>query len=411
MNWWKNKRLRPALFILGTLFFLALARDFLANGRPLVCKIQGAYFFPGLRTLWKDPALPYRHPVLDSIQQHFLWRRFDYETAVFAPIPFSPGELPGSPDTTVRQARPGALHPGPKQKFRHWLGTDPDGYDIAAGVVSGARVAILSGAIAMSIAFGIGITFGAIAGYWGDERLRIRRGQLWAVLASLPLAWFYTTVSQQQLSNATPVTWRFIAGLGTFTIVVLLFNWLGRLLSRLPWWAKKVAFPVDLVIMRLAEIFTAVPVLLVIIAFASMLQEQTQSIWAMIFLIGAFIWPAVSGYVRAELLRIRELDYVTAAKGIGLSEWRILLVHALPNALRPAYTTCALGVAVAILLEASLSFLGYGDVSMHGATWGSLLRSARSAPQLWWISLPPGLAIGLTIMALNAVGEALSERR
>jgi peptide/nickel transport system permease protein len=94
---------------------------------------------------------------------------------------------------------------------------------------------------------------------------------------------------------------------------------------------------------------------------------------------------------------------------MGLSEWRILLRHALPNALRPAYTIFAFGVAGAILLEASLSFLGYGDHNLVGASWGSLLQNARSSPQLWWISLPPGMAICLTILALHAIGEALSE--
>ncbi|MBK9336060.1 MAG: hypothetical protein IPM98_05545 [Lewinellaceae bacterium] len=122
---WKNyKKLRPALWLLGLLVVVALGRDILANGRPLYCQIRGEVFFPGLRTIWTSPDLPYGHPVLDSIQQRFLWRRYAYDVAVFAPISFSPGELPTSPDTTIRQAPPGVLHPGTGRGHRHWLGTD-----------------------------------------------------------------------------------------------------------------------------------------------------------------------------------------------------------------------------------------------------------------------------------------------
>ncbi len=408
MEWLKDKKLRPALWTLGILLFVALARDVLSNGRPLYCKIQGEHFFPGLRSVWQDAALPYGHPVLDSIQQRFLWRHFDYDAAVFAPIPFSAGELPMSPDTTVLQAPPGSVHPTHAgRKFRHWLGTDVTGYDVAAGLVSGARIAVMTGAMAMGLAFGLGLVLGAIAGFWGDDRLRISRGRLWMTLIGIPLAWFY--------GQALPLYFfsdgNLLFNLGSFTAIIGLFWGLGTLLQRISIFRHRLVIPADLIIMRMAEVFTSIPGLLAIIAFAAMLRGQTQTIWAMIALIGLFSWPGVALFVRAELLRVRALDYVTAARGIGLSEWQILFRHALPNALRPAYTIFAFGVASAILLEASLSFLGYGDQNLHGASWGSLLQNARRSPQLWWISLPPGLAICLTILALHSIGEALSERR
>lgn len=410
MAWWRTKRLRPALGLLGLLVVVALARDILANDRPLYCRIRGETHFPGLRTLWKNPDLPYGHPVLDSIQQRFLWRHYAYDTAVFAPIPFSPGELPMSPDTTVRQARPGALHPGSGRRYRHWLGTDARGYDVAAGLVSGARVALLTGTIATSIAFILGLALGAIAGYWGDDRLRVQRGQMLLVLPALPVAWFYATSVGHILPVNTGWFAQAAAALGSAALVLGAALLVARLLRRWSFFAHSVAIPADLLIMRLAEVFTSVPGLLAIVAFAAMLRDQAQTLWAMTALIGAFSWPGVAQFIRAELLRVREQEYVTAARGMGLSEWRILLRHALPNALRPAYTVFAFGVAGAILLEASLSFLGYGDQNLIGATWGSLLQNARSNPQLWWVNLPPGLAICLTILALHAIGEALSAR-
>ncbi len=407
MIWWKNKQLRPALWLLGLLVVVALARDILANGRPLYCRIGGNTFFPALH----DPDKPYDHPVLDSIRAEFRWRLYPYDAALFAPIPFSPGELPSRPDTTVRQAMPGSLHPvGSGRRFRHWLGTDTRGYDVAAGMIGGARTALLTGTIAMSIAFALGLIIGAIAGYWGDGRLRMRRGQIFLTLVGLPIVWFYANALQHFLPEKSSAGLRLAAGLFVAIVVLGICYFLGKMLRRRPFFAKPVSIPADLLLMRLAEVFTSIPGLLAIVAFAAMLRRQGQSLWAMTALIGAFSWPGVALFIRAELLRIREMEYITAARGMGLSEWRILFRHALPNALRPAYTIFAFGVAGAILLEASLSFFGYGDHDLVGATWGSLLQNARSSPQLWWISLPPGLAICLTILALHALGEAMSER-
>ena len=411
MAWWKTKQVRPALWFLGVLIFIALARDFLANGRPLYCRINGEIFYPGLRTAWHGEDRPYGHPVLDQIRQNFMWRRYNYEAALFAPIPFSPGELPMTPDTTVKQALPGSVHPGPNARFRHWLGTDDEGYDVAAGLVGGARIAILTGAMATCLSFGIGIVLGAIAGFWGDNRLRIRRGQLWLVLLSLPFAWFYTSAFMQNDPAIANIWLLWSVATGIFFAIVAVFGFLGKHLLRTPYFQQFAVFPADLVVMRLTELFSSMPALLVIVAFAAMLKTQTQTLWPMIVLIGAFSWPDIARFVRGELLRVRELDFVTAARGMGLNEWRILLRHALPNALRPTLTIFAFGVGSAIMLEAALSFLGYGDNNLHGATWGSLLQNARSSPQLWWICLPPGLAICLTLLALNLIGEALSERQ
>lgn len=403
-------RLNFATSILLALAALALGRDLIANGRPLYCRVEGKMFFPGLRSVWRDPALPYGHPVLDSIQRHFLWRVYPYEAAVFAPVAFSPGELPTRPDTTIRQARPGAVHALGERMFWHWLGTDAQGYDVAAALVGGARVALLTGSLAMCLAFGLGVLLGGLAGYWGDDRLRVRRGPLLLGGLSLPLTFFYAGAVQPWLPEQTSAMMGLLVGAGVAIAVFGGALWVGRRLCRWSFFAHPIALPLDLLVMRLAEAFMAVPGLLAIVAFAALLREQMQTLWALIALIGLFSWPGVALFVRAEMLRVREMDYIAAARSLGLSEVRILLRHALPNALQPAYTVFALGVASAILLEASLSFLGYGDQHLSGATWGSLLQGARTSPQLWWVSLPPGLAICLTVMALHLLGEQLGQR-
>lgn len=403
-----KKRLFPAFWILGCLLFLALARDFLANGRPLYCRIGGEAFWPGLRSVWRSPDIPYRHPVLDSIRVYDLWRTFPFESSVFAPIPFSPGELVKHPPSEL--SKPGTVHPGLPRRYRHWLGTDDRGRDVAAGLVSGARIAVLTGVTAMAMAMGIGILLGALAGFWGDDRLKIRRGLLYATLLGLPVAWFYAFVAKQYVPEGVEGYMPWWGRALLFLFILLLFSFLGWILAKIPFLSKKITIPADLLIMRLAEVFNSIPKLIFVFVVAALLPRENQSIWLLIALIGAMSWTGVARFVRADLLRVRELDFVTAARGLGFSEIRILLRHALPNAMRSTMIAFAFGVAGAVLLEASLSFLGFGS-DMFNASWGSLLNSARAYPKAWWVSVPPGLAICMTILALNAIGEALSESR
>ncbi|HRI59124.1 MAG TPA: ABC transporter permease [Saprospiraceae bacterium] len=405
-----TKKLRPAFWILGVLLFLALARDFIANGRPLYCRIGGASFWPGLRTVWKDPNAAFADPALDSIRVNDLWKTYPYDAVIFAPVPFSPGEIakPPFPPGTM-PAKPGTFHPQLSPRFRHWLGTDDRGRDVAAGFVAGARSAVLTGVIAMTMAMGIGLLMGALAGFWGDDRLRVRRGRWWLTLLGLLPASFYAFMAREHaLDTGGWSEW--LKSIGVFIVIVLFFNGLGKLLNRIPFFGKMITLPADMVIMRLAEMFNSIPGLIFIYVMAALLPKENQSIWVLIVLIGVISWTGVARFIRADLLRVRELDYVAAARGLGFSEARVLLRHALPNAMRSTMIAFAFGVATAVILEASLSFLGFGSYSSN-TSWGTLLNSARAYPTAWWVALPPGLAICLTVLALNAIGERLSERK
>lgn len=405
-----TKKLRPAFWILGMLMFLTLARDFLANGRPLYCRIDGETYWPGMRAAWQDPNEQYRNKLLDSLRVYDLWKTFPYESVVFAPIPFSAGEIakPAFPPGAT-PARPGTFHPQLAHRFRHWLGTDDRGRDVAAGFVAGARIAVLTGVTAMTVAVGIGLVLGALAGFWGDDRLRVRRGVWWLTLIGLLPAGFYAfTARQYRMSTGGWEEW--LLSMLIFVVILLIFNVLGRFLCRLPFLGSRITVPADMYIMRLAEGFNSIPGLILIFVVSALLPKESQSMWAMIALIGAISWTGVARFIRADLLRVREMDYVTAARGMGFSEARILLRHALPNAMRSTVIAFAFGVGVAVILEASLSFLGFGSNTIN-ASWGTLLNSARAYPTAWWVALPPGLAICLTVLALNMIGEALSEDR
>ncbi len=407
---------KASLWFLGFLLFLAVFRDVIANGRPLYCRIGGEAYWPGLRAVFVNPKVRFGQPALDAFadkSQYESWKDFSNydEPPVFAPIPFSAGEI------STRQLSgllaPGTVQPGLAPRFKHWLGTDSDGRDIAATLVSGARIALLTGAMAMGMALLIGLTLGTVAGYFGDERLRVSRGRLWLTLGSLPVAYFCAFILRQyELSVAETATvwWE---SLGVFLGIILGFNLLGGFLSRWAFFSKPIVVPADLAIMRMAEVFAALPRMIVIISLSVLMQRQNDSIWLLIALIGVMSWTGMARFVRAELLKVRELDFVTAARGLGLPNWRILLRHALPNAIRPLLVVLALGVASAVLLEASLSFLGFGGEGLKGVSWGSLLArdNAQTNPvKSWWVMLPPGLIICFTVLAFNALGEELSDK-
>jgi peptide/nickel transport system permease protein len=311
-----KKRWYLVYWVLAGLLLLALARDFLANGRPLYCRINGETYWPGLRTVWQSPDLPYQDPLIDSLRINNLWKTFPYEARVFAPIPFSPGEI--NHRIPAEHARPGSAHPGFQNKFMHWLGTDDRGRDVAAGLVSGARIALLTGTLAMSLAFGIGLFLGALAGFYGDDKLRIQRGRLWMTLVGLPVAWFYAFTARQYILSHSGNLSEWGISLLIFGGIVLVFNRLGWLISKTSFGGKLTTVPADLIVMRLSEIFISTPKLMLLIVVAALLPKG-QSIWLLIGLVGIMSWPNVARFVRAELLRVREMDYVTAARSLGFS--------------------------------------------------------------------------------------------
>ena len=163
---------------------------------------------------------------------------------------------------------------------------------------------------------------------------------------------------------------------------------------------------VDILISRLIELMICFPVFFLIIAIVAYLP---QNIYNIMIVIGVTGWAGVARLVRGEFLRVRNLDYVSAAQAVGFRTPRIIFRHVLPNALAPVFVSATFGVAVAILVESSLSFLGFG-VPPNVASWGSILAKARELlPAGWWITTFPGLAIFLTVTVLNLVGEGLRD--
>ncbi len=162
---------------------------------------------------------------------------------------------------------------------------------------------------------------------------------------------------------------------------------------------------VDMLGMRLVEIFEAVPTLFLLLTFVAFFD---RSLYIMMVIIGLTSWPGYARYVRAEFLRLREQDFVQAAVASGLPLASILFRHILPNAVAPVLVAASFGVASAILAEATLSFLGLGLVD--DPSWGQMLNQAvQSSTFNWWLALFPGGAIFLTVFSYNLIGEALRD--
>lgn len=160
----------------------------------------------------------------------------------------------------------------------------------------------------------------------------------------------------------------------------------------------------DLLISRFIEIMLCFPTFFLILTLSALIQDK--SIFHVMLIIGFTRWPEVARLVRAEFLKLKNMDYVQAAVALGFSKSRVIFGHVLPNALGPVIVTAVFGVASSILIESSLSFLGLGDVS--APSWGEILSQGRQEYKLWLI-LCPGMAIFLVVSIFNLVGEGLQD--
>ncbi len=163
---------------------------------------------------------------------------------------------------------------------------------------------------------------------------------------------------------------------------------------------------IDSVIMRFVDIMLCFPtffLILTVIAFVG------PSIWNIMIIIGLTSWMGVARLVRAEFLSLKQREYVLAARASGASDARIIFLHILPNAMAPVFVSAILGVGAAVLLESALSFLGLG-VQPPVPSWGNILTEGKANIEIaWWISLFPGLAILITVLGYNLLGEGLRD--
>jgi peptide/nickel transport system permease protein len=239
---------------------------------------------------------------------------------------FGPLLMPGDPWQIV--AKP---YLWPVQDISHPLGSDILGRDILQGLVHGARVSLAVGIVATAAALGIGITVGALAGYFG--------------------------------------------GL------------------------------IDDLLMRIAEIFQTIPHFMFAFVLVAIFKASLVTI---VIAIAIVSWPPIARLVRGQFLTLRERDFVQSCVAIGMSRRKIIFAQILPNAIAPVIVMASILVASAILTESGLSFLGLGDPNLM--SWGTMVGFGRqSLRTAWYMAALPGMAILLTVLAINLVGEGLND--
>lgn len=243
--------------------------------------------------------------------------------AVRTIVPYSPADRFADLPQSIQNQPPSR---------KHWMGTTPTGEDVLSRMVHASRIAVSIGFVSTGISLLIGVTIGAIMGYFS-----------------------------------------------------------GR---------------VDIIGMRLIEIFESIPTLFLLIMLVAF---YGRDLYLMMVIIGITTWTGISRFVRAEFLRLRKMDFVQAAIALGLPLRSVLFRHMLPNGLTPVLINASFSVAAAILAESTLSFLDLGLID--APSWGKLLDQARGVGTdfYWWLAVFPGGAIFLTVFAYNMIGEALRD--
>jgi peptide/nickel transport system permease protein len=276
------------------------------------------------------------------------------------------------------------------------LGTDELGRDVFARMLQGAWVSLTVGFVAVGISVLVGIFLGGIAGYYGQLSIRMKD----LIPACLLLA------------GGTVLAFGFIyVGLVLIAICLVSFfiffrsGW--RELGHTNWnWLRRDTISVDTLVMRFVDIMLCFPSFFLILTVVALLPA---SIYNIMIVIGLTSWMGTTRFVRAEFLSLREQDFVTAARALGVGDLRIIFRHMIPNAVAPVLVSATIGIAGAILTEAGLSFLGFGVPPPH-ATWGNILSDGKNyifdAP---WLTFAPGFAILIVVLSFNLFGEGLRD--
>ncbi len=320
-NFISNKRGLYSFWIFFILFFISILADFIANDKPLLIKYNQDYYYPILNAYPEtifggdfETEADYRDPYVKKLIKNKGW--------MIMPI------IPYSYNTIIRDLELPA--PSPPSK-KNWLGTDDQARDVLARLIYGFRISILFGFTLTFFSMIIGVSAGAIQGYFGGK--------------------------------------------------------------------------IDLFFQRFMEIWSAIPTLYVLIILASIVQPN---FWWLLIILLLFSWMGYVGVVRAEFLRARNLDYVRAAKSLGVSNTTIMIRHMLPNATVATITFLPFSLSASVTALSGLDFLGFG-LPPGSASLGEMVNQGRNNLQAPWLGLTSFFTLGLMLGLLVFVGEAIRD--
>jgi len=346
----------------------------------LICKTDAGIEFPVLKKLWKGntqspsncawsvkPIIPYSQKTIDIKNGRYKG-------------PFSTQDV-----ASLRE--------------RHWLGTDALGRDSLAGLLYGSTIALRIGLFAALLAFIFGIFIGTVAGYFGNNMISLNIIQL-VLLALVLILLFYQFSYGFFFGYSNDLLYEF-----GMTVAILVIGSL-ILWKSAKWMEPKFSLPLDSIVLWIFEVFKSIPNIFFILVLLSIFVKP--GLTSLILTTAFVIWPITGRYTRAEILKLKEENFIKSAEASGISSWDIIIKHLFLNAMGPALVSLAFGFSSAILLESSLSFLGLG-LAVEEVSWGNMLSEVKNNYKAWWLVLFPGLAIFLVVSALNYMGEMIGE--
>ncbi len=379
---WKSQRsARIAWIFFIVVCVIAVIGPLISNEKPYRCTLEGVTYYPLFSGI-SEAELSVRHPTFSPVD----WHTTSFESIWRAPVPYS--------YSTIDLLTGNNLSPFSSQhlrwRFRHWLGTDILGHDVLAGMIRGCRVSLLIGLGSMLLALLFGVPLGSAAAYWGNRNWRIP----WILMISgivlliiLLCIW------------SLPLTLLIKAVCTSATILLGFVIWISTQKLSL----KRVSLPIDSIVMSLISIVDSFPGLFIIVILLAIMPYKG---WVTVMIVIALLrWPGMARYMRAEVFRMKESNYIKAEQLLNIPNLRILMRHIIPYAFRPVMITFIFGISSAILAESSLSFLGIG-LPAEEINWGRLLSQARNHFDDWWLVLFPGSAIFFTLLALYTIGNA-----
>ena len=320
-NFKLNKRGWYSFWIFSFFFIVSLSADFISNDKPLLIKFNQSYYFPILQVLPEtffggdfETEADYRDPYVRKLIKNKGW--------IIMPL------IPYYYNTIIRDLNVPAPSP-PSRK--NWLGTDDQARDVLARLIYGFRISILFGFTLTFFSMIIGVTAGAIQGYFGGK--------------------------------------------------------------------------IDLFFQRFMEVWSAIPTLYILIILASIVQPN---FWWLLIILLLFSWMGYVGVVRAEFLRARNLDYVRAAKALGVPNRKIILRHLLPNATVATITFLPFSLSASVTTLSGLDFLGFG-MPPGSASLGEMVNQGRNNLQAPWLGLTSFFTLGLMLGLLVFIGEAIRD--
>jgi peptide/nickel transport system permease protein len=302
--------------------------------------------------------------------------------APWLPLPYPAA----APDLLQVAVPPGWQLPGPA----HYLGTDPLGRDVLAGLVAGAQRLLLLSLPAVLLATAAGALAGGAAGYWGNRHLRL---PLAAAFGALGVVWWVLALPGQFMTGLLLLA----------SLLLLLLRWWPALAPGLR--SRSFALPLDALVLGATTLLGAVPRLVLLVALAAGPPLTQVQLLALLTLLA---WPGTARLVRGQMLQVRVQPFVEAARASGLATGRIWWRHALPHACRPLLAYAPLNLAGLIGLESALAFIGIGQ-GPEVVSWGSLLATVRQDPAAWWVAAVPGLALLCTLLALQKMGKTVGK--